>query len=98
MYTGDMPTNPCYERESRSQEELEMYTGIRPNDPCYERESRSQEELEMYTGDRPNDPCYQRESRSQEELEMYTPYENVTRVKKITLCKTNYMCKNMGDV
>jgi hypothetical protein len=46
--TGDRPNDPCYEREFRSKEELEMYTGDRPNDPCYERESRSQEELEMY--------------------------------------------------
>jgi hypothetical protein len=55
MYTGDTPNDPCYERESRSQEELEMHAGDRPNDPGYERESRSQEQVEMYTGDRPND-------------------------------------------
>jgi hypothetical protein len=40
IHTGDMPNDPCYERECRSQEGLEMYTGDRPNDPCYEREAR----------------------------------------------------------
>jgi hypothetical protein len=43
VYTGDRPNDPCHERESLSQEELEMYTCDRPNDPCYKREFRIQE-------------------------------------------------------